>query len=55
MLPNLAISLGLDDNQVIRFSYSKSMARPSLQDLRSQLSFGNRNYIQATASGVIQI
>ena len=51
MLPNLAISLGLNDNQVIRFSYSKSMARPSLQDLRSQLSYANRNYIQATATG----
>ena len=27
------------------------MARASLQDLRSQLSYGNTNYLSATASG----
>ena len=50
-LPSVLASLGLDENQVIRFSYGKSMSRPSLQDLRSQLAFGNTNYMQATASG----
>jgi TonB-dependent receptor len=45
------MSLGITDSQVIRFSYSESMARPSLQDLKSQLSYGNKNFIQGTASG----
>ena len=51
LLPSLAMSLGITDSQVIRFSYSESMARPSLQDLKSQLSYGNKNFIQGTASG----
>jgi TonB-dependent receptor len=51
VLPNLLMSLALDDNQVVRFSASKSMSRPSLQDLRSQLSFYNRDYITPVASG----
>ena len=51
ILPSLALSLGISDSQVLRFSYSESMARASLQDLRSQLSYGNTNYLSATASG----
>jgi TonB-dependent receptor len=51
VLPSVLASLGLDENQVIRFSYGRSMARPSLQDLRSQLAFGNTNFLQATAVG----
>ncbi len=51
VLPSLAMSLGITENQVVRFSYSDSIARPSLQDLRSQLSYGNQNYLTPTASG----
>ena len=51
VLPSIAMSLGITENQVIRFSYSDSIARPSLQDLRSQLTYGNRNYLTPTASG----
>ena len=41
----------LTDDQVIRFSYGKSMGRPSLQDLRSSFQFGNRDFLVPTASG----
>ena len=51
VLPSVAMSLGITENQVIRFSYSDSIARPSLQDLRSQLTYGNKNYLTPTASG----
>ena len=51
VLPSIAMSLGITENQVVRFSYSDSIARPSLQDLRSQLSYGNQNYLTPTASG----
>jgi TonB-dependent receptor len=51
VLPSVLASLALDEDQVVRFSYGRSMARPSLQDLRSQLAFGNINFLQATAVG----
>ena len=50
-LPSFLASLGLDENKVVRFSIGKSMARPGLQDLKSQMAFGNVNYLQATAAG----
>lgn len=50
-LPSLAISMGLTDNQVIRVSASKTMARPDLFALSSQLDIGNRDFFQPTASG----
>lgn len=50
-LPSLALSLGLTEDQVLRMSWGKTMARPSLFDLSSQLSIGNRDYFTPTASG----
>ena len=45
VLPQLAMAYELSDDQVLRFSYGKSMGRPSLQDLRSSFQFGNRDYL----------
>jgi TonB-dependent receptor len=49
-LPSLAISLGLTEDQVLRLSWGKTMARPDLFDLSSQLSIGNRDFFTPTAS-----
>ena len=51
VLPQLAMAYELTDDQVLRFSYGKSMGRPSLQDLRSSFQFGNRDFLVPTASG----
>lgn len=51
VLPSLAFSLGITENQVIRLSMSKTMARPDLFSLSSQLDVGNRDYLQPTATG----
>ncbi|MDH5241602.1 MAG: TonB-dependent receptor [Gammaproteobacteria bacterium] len=51
VLPSLALSLGLTDSQVLRLSFSKTMARPDLFSLSSQLDIGNRDFFQPTASG----
>ncbi|MBR9909660.1 MAG: TonB-dependent receptor [Gammaproteobacteria bacterium] len=51
VLPSIAMSLGLDEQQVVRLSLSKTMGRAGLQDLSSQLNFGNRDYYQATIEG----
>lgn len=50
LLPNIAMSLGIDDDQVIRFSYGKSMARPSLPDLRAGKNFSSRDTFTVTAA-----
>jgi TonB-dependent receptor len=50
-LPSIAASYALSENEVIRFSASKTIARPSLQDKRSQLSYGNADFWNPTASG----
>jgi TonB-dependent receptor len=49
LLPSIAMSLGLDDNQVLRFSASKTMARPDLFSLSSRIDIGNRDFFQLTA------
>ncbi len=49
LLPSLAMSLGVTENQVVRFSVSKSMSRPDLFDMSSQVTFGNKDYFQMTA------
>ncbi len=49
LLPSLAMSLGITETQVVRFSVSKSMARPDLFDMSSQVNFGNKDYFQMTA------
>lgn len=51
LLPSIAFSLGLTDDQVLRFSASKTMARPNLFALTSQVSIGNRDFFTPTASG----
>jgi TonB-dependent receptor len=51
LLPSIAFSLGITDDQVARLSWSKSMARPDLFDLSSQLDIGNRDFFIPTASG----
>ena len=45
------MSYALSDNEVLRFSASKTIARPSLQDKRSQLSYGSADFWNPTASG----
>ena len=51
VLPSLAVSYALSDNEVVRFSASKTIARPSLQDKRSQLSYGSADFWNPTATG----
>jgi len=51
ILPGLAFSLGLTDNQVLRLSFSDTMARPDLFDLSSRLEIGNRDFFTPTANG----
>jgi TonB-dependent receptor len=51
VLPSVAISLGLTEDQVLRLSVSETMARPDLFDLSSRLDIGNRDYFQPTANG----
>jgi TonB-dependent receptor len=51
VLPSLAMSYAIEEDKILRFSASRSMARPSLQDLRSSLSFGNKDFFTPTASG----
>jgi len=51
VLPSLALSLGITDNQVIRFAAGITMARPDLFDLSSRLDIGNRDFFNLTASG----
>mgnify|MGYP003684358353 FL=1 len=50
VLPSIAASYSLSENEVLRFSASKTIARPSLQDKRSQFSFGNSDFWNPTAS-----
>ncbi len=51
VLPSLALSLAVTDNQVVRLSFSKTMARPDLFSLSSQFDIGSRDFFQPTASG----
>ena len=51
ILPSIAFSLGLTDEQVMRFSVSKTMARPDLFALSSQLDISNRDFFTPTATG----
>ena len=51
VLPQLVMAYEFADDQVLRLGYGKSMARPSLQDLRSSFFFGNRDWLIPTASG----
>jgi TonB-dependent receptor len=51
VLPSLAASYSLSENEVIRFSASKTIARPSLQDKRSGLQYGSADFWNPTASG----
>lgn len=51
ILPSIAFALGITDDQVVRFSVGKTMARPDLFALSSQLSIGNRDFFTPTASG----
>lgn len=51
VLPNLAMALQLTDNQVLRFSAGKSMARANLNDLRAELDVGSQDFFNLTATG----
>jgi TonB-dependent receptor len=51
LLPSLAMALAIDDNKVLRMSFSKSLARPSLKDLETQLEIGNTGFFTPTATG----
>jgi len=51
VLPSLALSLGITDDQVIRLAVGSTMARPDLFDLSSRLDIGNRDFFNLTASG----
>ena len=52
ILPNLNMSLGVTENQVVRFAASQSISRAGLNDMRSVLEFSSRGFgenIQATS------
>lgn len=52
VLPNLNMSLGISENEVLRFAASQSVARAGLNDMRSVLEFSSRAFgsnIQATS------
>ena len=51
LLPSLAAAYEIEDDKVVRFSYSESMARTGLQNLTSALTYGSRGYTQPTVSG----
>jgi TonB-dependent receptor len=51
ILPSLAMSLGITENQIVRLSVGKSMSRPDLFDMSSQVTFGNKDHFQVTAEG----
>jgi len=51
LLPSLSAAYEFADDKVLRFSYSESMARPSLQNLRSALAYGSQGYTQPVVSG----
>lgn len=51
VLPAINMSLGLTDNQVVRVSWGKTMARPNLGDLESQLNIGSQDFFNLTATG----
>ena len=51
ILPSLAMSLGITENQVIRLSVGKSMSRPDLFDMSARVNFGNKDFFQMTAEG----
>ena len=51
VLPSIAASYSLSENEVLRFSASKTIARPSLQDKRSGLQYGSADFWNPTASG----
>jgi len=51
LLPTIAASLALTDNQVIRASWGKSIARPNLGDLGAELNIGSKDFFNLTAQG----
>lgn len=51
LLPSLAMALAIDDNRVLRMSFSRSLARPSLKDLETSLEIGNTGFFTPTAIG----
>jgi TonB-dependent receptor len=51
LLPNLVVALDLTENQVIRASWGKSIARANLGDLSSQLDVSNQDFFNLTAEG----
>jgi len=51
LLPSLSAAYEFADDKILRFSYSESMARPSLQNLRSALAYGSQGYTQPVVSG----
>jgi len=50
-LPSLAMSYSLNENEVLRFSASKTLARPSLQEKSSGFQYGNFDFYNPTAVG----
>ena len=51
LLPNLAASYNLTDDQLLRFSFGKSMARANLNDLRAELTVSSQDFFNLTATG----
>jgi len=51
VLPNLVAAWEFADDQVLRASWGKSIARPSLGELTSQLDVGNQDFFNLTAEG----
>jgi len=51
VLPSIALSLGVTENQILRASWGRSIARPNLGDLESQLAIGSQDFFNLTATG----
>ncbi|EGG30729.1 TonB-dependent receptor [Aequoribacter fuscus] len=51
VLPTIAAALNITENQVIRASWGKSIARPNLGDLGAELNIGSKDFFNLTAQG----
>ena len=49
-LPSLSMALSVTDNQIVRLSLSKSMARPDLFQLTSRIDIGSKDYFNVTGT-----
>ena len=51
LLPSVAVALNVTEQQIFRLSYSKSIARPAIGELRAGYDYGNVDYFTPRAWG----